>query len=272
MKILIPGRPVPANNIPSVNSESDIERGRAMFRFLCPNSNFMKYMVIPGEPYSKARPRFTKSGKVYSPQKQKDNEEFLSWHFRNNFKEPLTSNLAVGCIFYRSNHQRIDVDNMLKNVMDAANGIIYVDDCQVTAKLGIVEFDSKNPRTVIVIGEHDSTLERFMDKSLVCPTCKQRFEARTPFWVNKTKFCSRECASHSRGENLKSLVRCLNCKKEFKRKTSAQKYCSEACRIDIFTLKNKSKRIHPEAKCRECGGKVSRPEYVRCRKCWNKSF
>lgn len=283
MKLTIKGRPVPAvrmtqrskfkdTSAQKEGSElSDYERAQEFFRVLCPESEFLKFFVIEGEPQSKSRPRMG-NGKVYNTAKQKNNEEYLAWNFKKHFEKPLTHNLAIGCLFYRPNNQRIDVDNMLKNVMDAANGIIYVDDCQVTAKLGVAELDKDRPRTVIIVGRHVSTLIRDMNKTLTCPKCKNEFEALTPYWNKHSKFCSRECASLSKGEDLRSLVKCLKCSIEFRRKTAAQKYCSEKCRMNLLVDLNKGKRIHEKSHCKGCGKEVSRPEYVRCRECWKVSF
>jgi len=250
-----------------LKSESDLDKVYAMFDLISPDSTELRYLVIDGNPKSKMRPKYG-NGKVYKTKEQKNNEEYLSVNFRRAFNKPYTKNVAIGCIFYRSNRQRIDVDNMLKNVMDAANGIIWLDDSQVTAKIGVLELDVERPRTVIVIGQHDSTMKRDLSTKKKCKTCGKTFEVDSPYWNSKTRYCSRECASLSRGESLKTKKKCLNCGDYFKRKNYKQKYCSNECRLNAVHKKNRKK---PKAYCEECGKELSKPIYTRCRSCWRGS-
>lgn len=101
---------------------------------------------------------------------------------------PLSGNLSLACIFFRSNRQRIDVDNMLKNVSDAATGIVWQDDSQVTAVAGTVEYDPSNPRTVIAIGRHQSTLLRG-NSHAICDECGHSFLKRK----SHQRLCGEAC-------------------------------------------------------------------------------
>lgn len=253
---------------PTLKSASDLDKARSIFKLLCSESNEMRYMVIEGDPKSKMRPKFGK-GRVYKSQEQRNNEEYLALNFRKSFKKPYTTNIAIGCIFFRSNRQRIDVDNMLKNVMDAANGIIWLDDSQVTAKVGVLELDSDRPRTVLVIGHHESTMTRDLETKKKCMNCGKQYEVSSPYWNKTSKYCSRECASHSRGESLKALKKCKQCGKGFKRKNYNQLFCSNDCRLKNLHKKRRKLR---KGECSDCGKELSKPGYVRCRECWKKSF
>lgn len=117
-------------------------------------------LTVPGEPRSKARPRFTGSGGVYSDKQQKAHEELLEWHLRLAFKEPLQGGVGVGITFFRSNKQRIDLDNLVKAVLDAANGIAFVDDVQVVELAARIELDRENPRTVILVEPKTTSMPR----------------------------------------------------------------------------------------------------------------
>lgn len=157
--------PISASNI---HSGSDLDRALAIFHVLCSDSDMMQYLVVEGLPVPKSRPRFRKNGSVYIDNKQIAAEEYLGYHLKMKFPNPLEGNLAVGCIFFRPTKQRVDVDNMLKHVMDSANKIVWHDDSQVTAQLGIIELDREHPRTVIIIGQHRSTMPRTGKTDLIC--------------------------------------------------------------------------------------------------------
>lgn len=70
-------------------------------------------------------------------------------------QEPLGCNVRVSAVFYRSTRGTVDLDNLLKHVLDAAAGVLFVNDCQVTA-YGDVELhlDRDNPRTELAIEVH----------------------------------------------------------------------------------------------------------------------
>jgi len=274
MKFVVPGRPVPAigeDAKPTIHSESDLDKARAMARVLMSDSDELRYLVIEGEPQSKMRPRFGKKT-AYKSKKQRENEEYLAWHFKKSFEQPYTENVAIGCIFYRSNKQRIDVDNLLKNVMDAATGIVWIDDCQVTAQMGILEYDKERPRTVVIIGKHKTTMTRNLDTKQICQACGKEFEVSSPYWRGRRKFCSPECAAKAQAERRKGKAICLHCGKEFHRKTGGQKYCSKKCALEHLNQKRKHETTRKQSYCRYCGKPVSRPEYTRCRDCWRKEI
>lgn len=180
------------------------------------NPSAFRWLVIEGNPKSKILPP----------------SQAFRGALKRAFPSRLTGNVFVICLFFRSNRQRIDCDNMIKQFLDAATGVCWVDDCQVTAQLGIVEYDPDRPRTVVVIGEHRSTLVREPGKQFICALCGEPFT--TP--RQSGKFCSRRCASLSKGADLSEPVPCARCKKPFKRRTVKQKFCSVQCRSNGRSL------------------------------------
>lgn len=205
---------------------SDIDRATEIFHFLCQNSETMRYIVFDGEPVSKARPRFGGGGRVYTPAKQKAASDALSWKFREEFSDPWKGNIAVGCIFYRSTMHRVDVDNMMKQVLDAANTICFLDDYQVTAQAGFVELDREHPRTIIVFGRHESTMDRSGGQGRVfsCLHCGTEFRSHLRKGGRPPKFCSRPCARAST-KRIAGSGLCLVCGKELSKRHYA--YCRE---------------------------------------------
>ena len=137
---------------------SDLTDVRGILGFLG-NSDDRTCFVIHGEPKAKERPRFGR-GRAYSSKAQKDDEERLRTAMSALDIDTFTGTVAVVCIFYRSTQHRIDVDNLLKQVMDSGNGILWYDDDQVTTKVGILEIDRDHPRIVMGIQKYSCSVNR----------------------------------------------------------------------------------------------------------------
>lgn len=66
--------------------------------------------------------------------------------------EPLVGSVAVSIAVYRP-QKRGDIDNVLKCLLDALNGILWLDDSQIV-RLLIERYDDKaNPRAVVVVSK-----------------------------------------------------------------------------------------------------------------------
>ena len=102
--------------------------------------------TILGTSVPKARPRTTKRGNraiMYTPDKTKNFENYVKLMAAQHApKELLTSALEVRLDFLfqrpkslpkkiRYHTKKPDIDNLAKSVMDALEGIIYVNDAQV---------------------------------------------------------------------------------------------------------------------------------------------
>lgn len=128
-------------------------------RALSAFENPLYVITIPGDPHPKGRPRFGR-GRAFTRQRDLDAEADMAAHLRAALPGPLEGNIAVACCFFRRTRHRVDADNLVKHVCDAANGVLWQDDSQVTAEVGVVELDRANPRTVILLSRHHSTMER----------------------------------------------------------------------------------------------------------------
>ncbi|MEC3995242.1 RusA family crossover junction endodeoxyribonuclease [Actinacidiphila sp. DG2A-62] len=153
--------PTAASLLPAGGRELDQERARRLAAVLAPGVREYKVLVFDGDPAAKARPRFSKGGQVYKTDEDTAAEQRTAWHLRRSFRQPWTGNLALGCVLFRPNRQRIDTDNLIKHICDAGNGIGWIDDAQFTAKYGVLELDAEHPRTVVVVVRHVSSLDRF---------------------------------------------------------------------------------------------------------------
>lgn len=105
------------------------------------------------KPIPKARPRFSR-GHVYTPSQTRVFENQLKYIFQKAFPhEPWTNEVSIQCYFYykgtkktlnRMKTTRPDLDNLIKSVKDAANGIIYNDDAQVASILSWKAYRDKD--------------------------------------------------------------------------------------------------------------------------------
>lgn len=107
----------------------------------------MPTIAIRIEPEPKARPRFwAKNGRsgVYTPEQTRTYEQALQFVMKAQWQmKPLEGPLEVEVDFFftrpksgqrkaiKDHIKRPDLDNLMKAVFDAANGILWNDDCQV---------------------------------------------------------------------------------------------------------------------------------------------
>ena len=130
--------------------------------------------TVFGKPQGKGRPRLGKNG-VYTPQKTRDYEEQIRWAFRrdNRGAVPFAGSVKIAAICYYSAPKQItkkrldeirsgivyptvkpDLDNVLKVVADALNGLAYVDDKQICGAYIEKRFDFEGkPRICVEVKE-----------------------------------------------------------------------------------------------------------------------
>ena len=94
------------------------------------------------EPVAKGRPRMTRKGHVYTPEKTRTFEKNAKLLAKKQFwQQPLQGPIAVDLLFYfkapkKPKHAtyvvtRPDLDNLSKSICDAMNGLCWVDDSQI---------------------------------------------------------------------------------------------------------------------------------------------
>ena len=141
---------------------------------------FVVDFIIDAVPVAKGRPRFSSRGgfvKAYTPAKTSDWEAIVRKAAANAMgsSEPLDMAVALSMRFYlpipaswskkrteaaksgQEQHiKKPDVDNFAKAVMDACNGVLFVDDSQVV-DMHVAKYYSDWPRvavTMLEIVEH----------------------------------------------------------------------------------------------------------------------
>lgn len=91
------------------------------------------------KPQAKERPRFSRHGHAYTSIKTKTFENTIAYLARKQFQgNPLEGPLQIHFKFYFKSpkksilqYPRPDLDNLIKSVSDALNGIAYKDDAQI---------------------------------------------------------------------------------------------------------------------------------------------
>lgn len=114
---------------------------------------FQLIFSVEGDPVGKQRPRFTKTGRTYTPKKTSDYESKISSVALSAMcpQLPLETPVAVyiyinhaipasyskkrkeDCLNRLERPKKPDLDNVAKAYLDAMNGIVYKDDVQVVS-------------------------------------------------------------------------------------------------------------------------------------------
>ena len=136
-------------------------------------------IVIYGEPVPQGRPRFTKTGHTYDPQRSRNYNQLVRFWVTQHLKKiddwkPFENALCVDLTFYMgipsswSKKKRIqaiqgkirptskrlgDLDNIVKAILDANNGLLWVDDCIITDLSARKRYTGELARVVIKITE-----------------------------------------------------------------------------------------------------------------------
>lgn len=114
-------------------------------------------IVIPVKPVPFARPRFGKSKQVFEPKRYADFKSIVAWHVLDfmafkNF-QMFSESCAVSVDFFKKNQAVTsrnwgDLDNFLKAVLDALNGVLWVDDSIITQIAGSKHFADESKMVV----------------------------------------------------------------------------------------------------------------------------
>ena len=121
---------------------------------------------IDADPIPLARPRFSR-GRAYLPQRSRNYREVLQAAVKSQLTEsfrPFVGDLHCHLKFYRkfnpSSRRFGDIDNHVKAILDATQGLLFNDDSQVVAITAEKFQDKAHPRTEIFfeIKKSSSTL------------------------------------------------------------------------------------------------------------------
>ena len=130
--------------------------------------------TVPGEPRGKGRPRFSKAGHTYTDSETRAYEDKIRAYYHKahgGYRVPDGAFISVTVIAVLPipksatkakraammartilPSRKPDVDNILKAVLDALNGVAYKDDARVW-QTSCTKFYGENPRLEIAIRE-----------------------------------------------------------------------------------------------------------------------
>lgn len=201
------------------------------------------HLVIPGDPVSKARPRFATNGNgtVYTPKTTTQAEGVIADAIRLAYpalRADMESSFRVRIRFFSATWQRRDVDNMSKLVFDACNRVVWEDDSQVSELSAAIVRGVGEPSTVLTIW----ALPEPAYPQGTCEWCGTSFRMY-PSWEGR-RFCTYKCSVMARRRQGPRPI-CLNCEKEIDRAPSPRvRFCSVECRNEYGTV---------EMTCAQCG-------------------
>lgn len=127
-------------------------------------------LIIPGEPVAKGRPRMTRAGITYTPEKTKGYENLVKMcYMEQGNKEKLEGELQVKIVACfkipksasKKNQtmmqlteirptKKPDADNIMKIILDSLNKLAYDDDSQIVSA-SIDKIYDINPRVEVLI-------------------------------------------------------------------------------------------------------------------------
>lgn len=119
-----------------------------------------KFIIfIPTTPVAKARARFTSKGFSYTPKKTKDAENIIRSTLGLQTHPKFTGPVALSLVFHlkkpkssKNKHPMVrpDVDNYVKTVMDALNGVLFDDDSQVVSLSAKKKYSDEEGITIVI--------------------------------------------------------------------------------------------------------------------------
>ena len=228
-------------------------------------------VVLQGDPIPAARARVTRFGN-YTPLSYRRYRQSLSLAIKQAFKPlnptsfihdlaPEDRRYGVRAFFYRRTFQRTDVDNLLKSVMDAGTSILWLDDSQIGEVFGRVFRGSDQPRIEVLVYEMSP------EGLSQCERCARLFKPSSG--RKGVRFCGNTCRMAA-DEDKRESATCLYCNKTFTYPPSVARsrplrFCSRAC--NLRALGKRRRENYSPKLCVDCGQRVSRPEYERCKGC-----
>lgn len=138
---------------------------------------------------------------------------------------------GVRARFFLGNRRKVDIDNLLKPIMDAGTHIIWADDSQITEIYSIVLRDDPTPRIEILI----YAIEDFVDYHHLCLYCGKELHGKEGYGGGLTKkYCSNQCRDNALRSGKERI--CEWCSKPFwsgrfkgqKRRVN-KRFCSRDC-------------------------------------------
>lgn len=111
-------------------------------------------LTVAGEPIPNARARRGQGGHFYTPERTIEYRARVQAAWMAAGRPTIgTSRFVISALFYRSSARAADLDNLLKSVTDALNGLAWQDDRQLVCISGAHKLTAPKPeaRTVLTV-------------------------------------------------------------------------------------------------------------------------
>lgn len=115
-----------------------------------------------GKPISKDNEKIrNKQGRIFKSKRFRQFEQSVRYDAQIAMQgnPPIEGDVRATLVFYFPDKRRTDLFNAPKSVCDALNGVVYIDDKQITEGHLYVRYDKDNPRTEIQIERIESENE-----------------------------------------------------------------------------------------------------------------
>jgi Holliday junction resolvase RusA-like endonuclease len=238
---------------------------------------------VPGTPATKTRPRFG-NGRAFTTKPTHVAEQRLRLYFgRAGVVREDFNDLGVTLVFRAATRQRRDIDNLVKLVLDAGNGVLWRDDNQVVelaAKLTRGDGDPGTDIEVYVVADREracakcgktltpvqttycskacyDTLQR-RGTYRACAGCGTAVYRQKDKALAKTVYCTPECRAAQRGC-------CRQCNAVLPNGHARTAFCSTECSVAWHRSRPLTTPVG--GSCEECGRDISRSATV-CRGCF----
>jgi crossover junction endodeoxyribonuclease RusA len=114
--------------------------------------------TVPGNPIPWERSR-SRGGQHFTAPRSRAHKDRILAFARQARVPKLLGPVMLSVTFYRKTKQRCDIDNLVKAVQDALNGVAYADDAQIVSLVAIKAFSSGDPRTEVELTDLAAALE-----------------------------------------------------------------------------------------------------------------
>lgn len=112
-----------------------------------PRRELILEISVPGEPVPWQRAGRA-GGKSFTPAKVLNHERIVGLlALAAGVREPTELPVIVDVDFFMGNKRRCDLDNLVKTIGDAGNGVVWRDDSQVIGLFATKLVDKERPRT-----------------------------------------------------------------------------------------------------------------------------
>ena len=129
-------------------------------------------LFFPFEPKPKGRPRFTRGGHAYTPKTTHDYEKLIRDYYKDNSEDYYENAIQIKLVFNmpipKATTKRVrtlidtgvykftkkpDIDNIVKAILDALNGVAFEDDSLITKISAEKKYSDSESGTLMIITE-----------------------------------------------------------------------------------------------------------------------